>query len=94
MRRKGGFRRKTRSKLRKRRSDRGKISITKYLQKFKIGDTVCLKAEPAVQHGMYYPRFHGKHGVVKGKQGNCYIVGIKDKNKAKDLIVHPVHLKK
>ncbi len=53
-----------------------------------------MKAEPAVQHGMYYPRFHGKHGVVKGKQGNCYIVGIKDKNKAKDLIVHPVHLKK
>lgn len=94
MRRKGGFRRKTRSKLRKKRDARGKISITRYLQKFKIGETVCLKAEPAVQHGMYYPRFHGRHGVVKGKQGDCYIVGIKDKNKPKDLIVHPVHLKK
>ncbi len=93
MQRKGGFRRKTRSKLRKKRSARGKISITRYLQKFKVGDRVCLKAEPAIQHGMYFPRFHGKHGVIKGKQGKCYLVGIKDKRKEKELIVHPVHLK-
>ncbi len=90
----GGFRRKTRSKLRKRKSDRGKISIRKYLQKFAKGDRVCLKAEPAIQHGMYFPRFHGKHGVVKGMQGKCYIIGIKDGRKEKELIVHPVHLNK
>ena len=90
----GGFRRKTRSKLRKRKSDRGKISINKYLQKFKVGERVCLKAEPAVQHGMYFPRFHGKHGVVSGMQGKCYTIKIKDKTKEKELIVHPVHLKK
>lgn len=90
----GGFRRKTRSKLRKRRASRGKISITKYLQEFKKGDTVCLKAEPAVQHGMYFPRFHGKHGEITGKQGKCYLVKINDKTKEKELIVHPVHLKK
>lgn len=94
MRRVGGFRRKTRSKLRKNRNDRGKISITKYLQEFKQGETVCLKAEPAVQKGMYFPRFHGKHGVIKSKQGKCYLVGIKDKAKEKELIVHPVHLTK
>jgi len=93
-RRVGGFRRKTRSKLRKRSGTRGKISIRKYLQKFNVGDRVCLKAEPAVQHGMYFPRFHGKHGKIVGKQGKCYIVGIKDKLKEKELIVHPVHLSK
>lgn len=88
----GGFRRKTRSKLRK--AERGKISIKKYLQKLALGDKVCLKAEPAIQHGMYYPRFHGKHGTVVGKQGKCYVVKIRDKTKEKSLIVHPIHLEK
>lgn len=88
----GGFRRKTRNKLKK--YERGKISIKKYLQKLSIGDKVCLMAEPAIQHGMYYPRFHGKHGTITGKQGACYLVKIKDKNKEKSLIVHPVHLEK
>lgn len=90
----GGFRRKTRSKLRKRRSERGKFSIRMYLQKLSNGDKVCLKAEPSIQHGMYFPRFHGKHGTVVGKQGKCYIIKINDKRKEKELIVHPVHLKK
>ncbi len=88
----GGFRRKTRSKLRK--YERGKISIKKYLQKLNIRDKVCLKAEPAIQHGMYYPRFHGKHGTIVGKQGACYLVRIKDKHKEKLQIVHPIHLEK
>ena len=90
--RKGGFRRKTRYKLQKKKGTKGKISISNYLQSFKAGETVKLKAEPAVQHGMYYPRFHGKHGVISGKQGDCYIVKIKDGGKEKNLIVHPVHL--
>lgn len=89
----GGFRRKTRSKLKKNVRERGKISIKKYFQSFKIGDKVILKAEPAVQKGMYFPRFHSKHGVVKGKIGKCYEVVINDRKKEKTLIVHPVHLK-
>lgn len=90
----GGFRRKTRSKLRKNVKDRGKISIRKYYQELKKGDKVCLVAEPAVQKGMYFPRFHGRIGEIAGKQGNCYKVDFKDGNKHKISIVHPVHLKK
>ena len=89
----GGFRRKTRSKLRKKVREKGKISISKYLQSFKVGEKVCLKAEPAVQKGMYFPRFHGKVGTVKSKRGKCYEVFIKDGKKEKMLIIHPVHLK-
>ncbi len=89
----GGFRRKTRSKLRKNYRQKSKISISNYLQKFKIGDKVLLKAEPAVQNGMYFPRFHSKVGMVKGKQGSSYKVLIKDGKKDKFLIVHPIHLK-
>jgi len=92
--RKGRFRRKTRSKLRKSLRKKGKISIKKYFQKFKEGERVYLKAEPAIQKGMFFPKYSGKSGVVKRKKGNCYEVLVKDKGKEKILIVHPIHLKK
>lgn len=73
---------------------RGKISITSYLQEFTDGDRVQLAAEPAIQKGIYHFDFHGKAGTVSGKQGNCYKVTIKDGKQDKQLIIHPVHLKK
>jgi large subunit ribosomal protein L21e len=94
MQRIGGFRRKTRHKLRKKKSDRGKIAITRYLQKFEMGERVVLKADSSVQKGMYFPRFHGLSGVIQGMQGKNYKVKIKDGGKDKSLLVHPVHLKK
>jgi large subunit ribosomal protein L21e len=90
----GGQRRKTRSKLKKDVRSKSKISLSKYFQTFNEGDRVLLKAEPAVQKGMYYPRFHGLTGIVKGKQGNCYVINIKDSKKEKSVLVHPVHLRK
>ncbi len=90
----GGARRKTRSKFKKKAKDKGKISIRRYLQEFKNGERVVLKAEPTIQKGMYFRRFHGKVGKVMGKKGECYKVIIKDFNKEKEVIVHPVHLKK
>lgn len=90
----GGLRRKTRHKFAKKVGQRGKISLRSYLQQFKTGETVRLSKEPAIQKGMYFRRFLNKTGVVKGKSGNCYHVTIKDKNKEKTLIVHPVFLKK
>jgi len=90
----GGFRRKTRSKLKKPVRKKGKISIKNYFQNFKAGDKVLLKAEPAVQKGMYFPRFHSKVGVVRGKKGTCYEIEIKDGKKQKMLVIHPVHLKR
>ena len=90
----GGMRRNTRFKLRKNEKLHGKIRIGDFLQTFSEGDIVVLKAEPAYQKGMYYPRFHGKSGIVMGMKGRCYEVLIKDHAKDKLLVVHPVHLKK
>ena len=90
----GGFRRKTRSKLRKLPRQHGKISLARYLQNFNINEKVILSAEPGYQKAMYHPRFHNKYGIVKGKQGNCYKIEIKDGGKLKTFIVHPIHLKK
>jgi large subunit ribosomal protein L21e len=73
---------------------KGKLSLTKYFASFKEGEKVQLKAEPAVQKGIYFRRFHGKVGKILGKRGNCYQIKIKDNTKEKTVIVHPVHLKK
>jgi large subunit ribosomal protein L21e len=90
----GGLRRKTRYKLKKELRQRGKLSLRKYFQSFAVGDKVYLAAEPAVQKGMYHPRFFGKAGTVEGKRGACYQVAISDGGKQKTLLVHPVHLKR
>lgn len=90
----GGSRRKSRSKLKKNVRKKGKISITKYIQQFKPGERVNIKAEPAVHRGLYHVRFHGKTGIIKAKKGKCYEVKIKDYNKEKILIIHPVHMEK
>jgi len=90
----GGFRRKTRHKLRKNFRQKGKLSLTRYYNEFNVEDKVQLLADPGIQKGMYFPRFHGKRGIVTGKKGNCYQIDIKDGGKAKKLVVHPVHLKK
>ncbi|MBS3141025.1 50S ribosomal protein L21e [Candidatus Woesearchaeota archaeon] len=90
----GGARRKTRSKLRKKARESGKLSVSKYFQVFNIGESVYLVANPTVQRGMFHPRFHGLQGKVVGKKGACYEVQIKDGGKTKVLISHPIHLKK
>ena len=80
--------------MRKLAQNKGKISITSFLKIYEPGDRVVLKAEPAYQKGMYYRRFHGLSGIVTKKRGFCYEVDIKDNNKQKSVIVHPIHLKK
>ncbi len=90
----GGFRSKTRHKLQKRARDRGKVSITKMLQKFSKGDRVLIKQEPAVHKGMPHPKYKSKVGTVVKTQGKCYVVAIKDGGKTKYMISAPVHLVK
>ena len=88
----GGVRRKTRHLMMKHHREKGKISLAKYFAEFNNGDKVVLKAEPAVQKGMYHLRYYGKMATVTGKRGECYEVQITDGNVLKTLIVHPIHL--
>lgn len=90
----GGFRRKSRHKMSKTFRRKGKLSLTRFFQSFEAGEKVQLVSEPAYQKGMYFLRFHGKSGSIKSKRGNCYMVDITDSGKKKELIVHPVHLRK
>ena len=90
--RSGGYRRKTRHKLSKSVGERGKVSLTRHLQVFSMGDRVNLNIEPSIHKGMFDPKYQGKNGKVVGKQGKCYQVEIKDISKVKMLVIHPVHL--
>jgi large subunit ribosomal protein L21e len=73
--------------------EKGKIKLSNYFQEFKNNDNVSVIRELAVQ-----PRFpsklQGRSGRIIGKKGNFYIVQINDLNKAKQYIIHPVHLRK
>jgi|TARA_Y100000310_G_scaffold321113_1_gene378343 large subunit ribosomal protein L21e len=89
----GGSRRKARHKFTKERRAKGKISITRFMQKFDSGQKVHLIIEPSVHRGMFHQRFVGKTGVVKAARGACYEVSINDGGKEKTLLVHPIHLK-
>ncbi len=88
----GTARRKTRHKLRRSASEKGKIPLSKYFQTFKEGEHVGLKINSAVSKGQFFPRFHGRCGKVTGMKGRCYRIEFKDGSKLKTLFVHPIHL--
>jgi large subunit ribosomal protein L21e len=78
---------------RKQTRTRGKIKFSRYFQEFKEGDRVTIIRELAVQP-KFPKQIQGRSGVVESKRGSSYMVKIKDLNKEKTYIIHPVHLKK
>ena len=82
----------TRYKLQKK--IRGLPKVNNMFKTFKVGDKVAIVIDSGVHAGMPFHRFHGRIGSVTGKRGRSYLVSMKDGNKLKTLISHPVHLKK
>lgn len=78
---------------RKSKREHGKVKLSKYFQEFKKGERVAVKRELSVQP-KFPKQIQGRSGVVSGRRGNSYLVKIKDINKEKLYIIHPVHLKK
>ena len=73
---------------------RGKVSLTKYFQKFKQGDKVALVKDLAVQSSGFPDRMQGRTGVVVSARGGSYVVAVKDFAREKQYIVKPVHLRR
>jgi len=63
------------------------------MQVFEKGQKVHIITDSSFQKGQPHPRFHGLTGEIVGTKGRAYLVGIKDGNKAKELIIRPEHLK-
>lgn len=93
MRKRRGLRARTRSLLRKRPRDRGKISVGKLLYDYKIGEKVVIDIEPSVHKGMPHRRYQGRIGIVDGKRGRAYAVSVKQGDAVKEITVLPEHLK-
>ena len=71
----------------------GKIQLSNYFQDFKEGDRVAVVRELALRP-KFPKQLQGRSGVVESKRGTYYVVKIKDLNKEKTYLIHPVHLKK
>lgn len=72
---------------------KGKISFTKYFQKFSPGDSVAVVKELSVNFGLPI-RIQGRTGKVIAKRGTAYEVEIYDFNKPKRYAIKPIHLKR
>ncbi len=87
-----GYRRKTRSLLKKKPRERGKVGLSKILHKYESGEKVVIKADPSVHKGMPHRRYHGKVGVIVNKKGRSYVVNVTQGNTIKEIIVRPEHI--
>ena len=72
---------------------KGKIRLSNYFKSFEDGDRVAIVRELGVK-GSFPRKIQGLVGKVVGSRGKFKIVEVKDKNKVKKFIIHPVHLKK
>jgi len=87
-----GVQKKVRYKFKKGVRERGLRSITRYVRRFEIGQSVHIKIDSASPKGRPHPRFHGRTGKIIGMRGRAYIVEVRDGGKFKQLIVNPEHL--
>jgi len=73
--------------------EKGKIKLSRYFQEFKKGDRVSVIRDLSL-NPKFPKQLQGRSGIIKNKRGRSYIVKIKDLNKQKTYIIHPIHLKK
>lgn len=72
---------------------KGKISFTRFFQKFSPGDSVAVVKELSIPFG-FSKRVQGRTGRVIEKRGSAYYVEIRDLGKLKRYAIKPIHLKK
>jgi len=88
-----GYRKRTRSLLRKKPRERGKVGLSKILHEYEPGQKVVVKINSSVHKGMPHRRYHGRIGVIANKRGRAYVVGVTQGKAIKEIIVRPEHLK-
>ncbi len=77
----------------KRIREKGKIKLSNYFKKLEDRDTVAVVKEPSINSG-FPKRIIGMSGKIKSSRGRCKLIEIKDGDKIKTFIIHPIHLKK
>jgi large subunit ribosomal protein L21e len=87
-----GYRRRTRSLLRKKAREKGKTGLSRILREYKLGERVVVKLDPSIHKGMPHRRFHGKIGLIENRRGQAYVVSVSQDKAVKEIIVRPEHL--
>jgi large subunit ribosomal protein L21e len=87
-----GYRRKTRSLLKRNSRERGKTGLSQILQEYEPDEKVIVKIDPSVHKGMPHRRYHGKIGVIVDKRGRSYVVNVSQGDAVKEIIVRPEHI--
>ncbi len=72
---------------------KGKLSLQKYFQAFKAGDSVAVTKELSMPFS-YSHRLQGRTGKVIAKRGSAYEVLIADLGKPKSYLLRPIHLRR
>jgi large subunit ribosomal protein L21e len=88
-----GFRKKTRSLLRKKPREHGKLGLSRLLHGYEPGDKVVIKIDASVHKGMPHRRYHGRVGIIVSKRGRSYEVNVTQGDAVKDIIVRPEHIR-
>ena len=68
------------------------VTVTQQVRTFNIGDKVVI-SPMATPGGRPHLRYSGRHGIIKEKRGNSYVVEVGDMGVRKSVIAGPVHLK-
>jgi large subunit ribosomal protein L21e len=68
-----------------------RLTVSDQMREYKVGTRVVVALQP--RRDVPAPRYHGKPGTILEKQGNAYVVAIKDGKAEKKLIISAVHLR-
>ena len=93
MRRSKGTRQGTRSILKRSKANRGRLNIRRIMHNYESGDRGAIVLDGGQQRGKPHRRFQGRTGFIQEKQGNAYVVSVKDGNMQKTVIARPEHLR-
>jgi len=93
MRKSKGYRHGTRRLFKKKARQRGIRPLDYLLEEYSEGDYVDIIIDPSAHKGMPHRRYHGKTGVIERKQGQAYVVAIKQGKTIKHIIANKEHLR-
>ena len=73
--------------------EKGKLRLSSYFKKIEDGAKVAVVSDAGVR-ASFPKRLKGRCGTVDSSRGRFKVVKLKDGDKMKTFIIHPVHLRK
>lgn len=88
-----GFNSQTRKLFKRSSRQKGLRSLRYLLEPFEVGQKVDIILNSQSQKGRPHRRYHASTGTVVKKQGQAYVVNVKQGKKEAVIIARPEHLR-